>query len=222
MAEAHRRASRRRFRPTLRYLALGAVIIGLLAALVGGSLIAFAGGIGGHGLSWRRGAGRHGGSSSVTLTVSPTINAPTPTPSPSPAPTPTATSTALATPTITPTPSPPCLSFIPTTLTFLASESSGVDPSAQIVNLITCSNQVITWSGVATTTDGASWLNFRGSPDTQNVTFTMNPSDTIQYNIDTQVIENNLQPGSYTGTIAFTSGDGSVSYTIDVALTVGI
>ena len=192
------------------------VIVALVAALVGGALIAFAGGGRGRGGAGGRGDGAPG-ADSAALTSSPGGATPTATSAPTRPPTP----TTPPSPTVTPTPSPPCLAMAPLTLTYTASLGSGNDPGAQVVNLYGCSNQVITWSAAATTTDGASWLNFQGSPDTQNISFTMNPDETMQYGVETQVIENNLQAGSYSGTLTFTSGDGSISYTISVSLTVG-
>ncbi|GEM_PF-6969002 len=153
------------------------------------------------------------------LTPTPTIT-PSPTPTLTPSPSPTATPTLNPTPTVTPTPSPPCLLILPPTLSFSANIGSGNDPPSQSLSLQNCSNQISSWTGNASTTDGAPWLNFAGSPDTQNVSFTMNPGDTLRYAIDALVIENNLSPGSYSGTLTFTSSDGSKTVVINVSLTV--
>ncbi len=208
----------RRSRRAWRNAMLGVVILALVAASVGGALIAFAnGGARGHGDAGARHGGGPGGDPAAFTTSSPGRATPSATSVPTRPPTP----TTPPSPTVTPAPSPPCLALAPLTLTYTASLASGNDPGAQTVNLYGCSNQVITWSAAATTVDGASWLNFKGSPDTQNISFTMNPDETMQYGVDAQVIENNLQPGSYSGTLTFTSGDGSISYTISVSLTVG-
>jgi len=196
-------------------MAVGMVAVALVTALVGGALIAFASeGARGHGDA---GGPRGGADTGAAFSYSPGRATPSATHAPTRPPTP----TTPPSPTVTPTPSPPCLALAPLTLTYTASLASGNDPGDQTVNLYGCSNQVITWSAAATTTDGASWLDFRGSPDTQNISFTMNPDESMQCGVDAQVIENNLQPGSYTGALTFTSGDGTISYTISVSLTVG-
>ena len=206
-------------------LSFGVIVLLVLIA-VSGVLLAFASGDN----PSNHNGGRDGQNRFATQTgiagQSPTVGGATATPTPmqTSSPTDTPAPTITTTPTVAPTPSPPCLTTMPLTLTYNAAIGSGNDPSPQSITLTNCSNQVSSWSGVASTTDGAPWLNFRGSPDTQNISFTMNPGDmpgdTLTYQIDALVTENNLQPGSYTGALTFTSSDNSRTVTISVSLTV--
>jgi uncharacterized protein (TIGR03437 family) len=100
----------------------------------------------------------------------------------------------------------PALTITPSTLNFAGTAGGTVAP--QTVTVGSTGSAAINWTAAAATQSGGNWLTI--SPSSGQTSSTVQVSATIGA----------LVPGSYTGTVIFTSSDGTSSQTVTVTLVV--